>query len=56
MLPFVTITGNYGGTLHCDGELSFKSNINDWHLISDNTFTEIDVLLNLINVGHRNKL
>ena len=41
---------NYRGTLDSDGMLSITSNMNDWHLISDNVCTKIDVLLDLINV------
>ena len=41
---------NYRGTLDSNGKLSIKSNVNDWHLISDNVSTKIDVLLDLINV------
>ena len=45
---------NYRCILDSDGELSIKSNITDWCLISDNTFTKIDVILDLINVRDRN--
>ena len=41
---------NYRGTLDSDSKLSIKSNMNDWHLNSDNVCTKIDVLLDLINV------
>ena len=34
--------------------LSIKSNMNDWHLISDNVCTKIDVLLDLINIRQEN--
>ena len=44
----------YRGTLDSDSKLSIKSNMNDWHLISDNVCTKIDVLLDLINVRERN--
>ena len=35
---------NHRGTLGSDGKLSIKSNVNDWHLISDsgNVCTKID--------------
>ena len=45
---------NYRGTLDSDGKLSIKSNMNDWHLISDNVSTKIDVLLDLINIREGN--
>ena len=47
---------NYRGTLDTDGELSVKSHMNYWHIISDNhnVFTKIDVLLDLINVRDGN--
>ena len=45
---------NYRGTLDSDGKLSIKSNMNDWHLISDNVCTKIDVLFDLINVRDGN--
>ena len=45
---------NYRGTMHSDGKLSIKSNMNDWHLISDNVCTKIDVLLDLINIREGN--
>ena len=41
---------NYRDTLDSDGKFSIKFNMNDWHLISDNVCTKIDVLLDLINV------
>ena len=45
---------NTGSTYRCtsdsDGKLSIKSNINDWHLISDSVCTKIDVLHDLINI------
>ena len=31
-----------------------KSNMNDWHIISDNVCTKIDVLHNLINIREGN--
>ena len=34
---------NYRGTLDSDGKLFIKSNMNDWHPISDNVCTKIDV-------------
>ena len=45
---------NYRGTLDSDSKLSIKSNMNDWHLISDNVCTKIDVLLDLMNVREGN--
>ena len=42
------------GTLDSDGKLSIKSDMNDWHLISDKVCTEIDVLLDLINIREGN--
>ena len=45
---------NYRGTLDSDDKLSIKSNMNDWHLISDNVCTKIDVLLDLINIKEGN--
>ena len=45
---------NYKGPLDSDGKLSIKSNMNNWHLISDNVCTKIDVLLDLINVMEGN--
>ena len=45
---------NYRGTLDSDGKLSIKSNMNDWHLISANVCTKIDVLLDLINIREGN--
>ena len=37
-------TGNsYRGTLDSDGKLFIKSNMNDWHLVSNNVYTKIDV-------------
>ena len=44
----------YRGTLDSDGKLSIKSNMNDWHLISDPVCTTIDVLLDLFNVSEGN--
>ena len=41
---------NYRCTSDSDGKLSIKSNMNDWHIISDNVCTKIDVLHNLINI------
>ena len=34
--PMSNTGRNYRGTLDSDGKLSIKSNMNDWHLISDN--------------------
>ena len=48
------IDSNYRGTFDSDGKLSIESNMNDWHLISDNVCTKIDVLLDLINVREGN--
>ena len=45
---------NYRCTLDSDGELSIKSHMNEWRLISYNVFTKIDVLLCLINVRDEN--
>ena len=45
---------NYRGTLHSDGKLSIKSNMNDCHLRSDNVCTKMDVLLDLINIREGN--
>ena len=47
-------SSNYRGTFDSDGKLSSKSNMNDWHLISDTVCTKIDVLLDLINVREGN--
>ena len=38
-----------------DGKLSIKSNMNDWHITSDNVCTKIDVLHDLINSREGNK-
>ena len=48
--PMYNTGSNYSGTLVSDGKLSIKSNMNDWHPISDNVCTKIDGLLDLINV------
>ena len=45
---------HYSGTLDSDGKLTITSNMNDWHLISDNICTKIDVLLDLINIIEEN--
>ena len=45
---------NYRGTLDSDGKLSIKSNMNDWHIISDNVCTKIDVLLDLNHIREGN--
>ena len=45
---------NYRCTSDSDGKLSIKSNMNDWHLISDNVYAKIDVLLDLINISDGN--
>ena len=45
---------NYRGTLDSDGKLSIKSNMNYWHLISDNVCSKIDLLLDLINIREGN--
>ena len=45
---------NYRGPLDSDVELSIKSNMNDWHLISNNVCTKINVLLDLIYVKDGN--
>ena len=52
--PMSHTGSNYRGTLDSDGKLSIKSNMNDWHLISDNVCTKIDVLLDLINIREGN--
>ena len=49
-IPMSNTGNNYRGTLDSDGKLSIKSNMNDWHPISDNECTKIDVLLDLINI------
>ena len=48
--PMSNTGRNYRCTSDSDEKLSIKSNMNDWHLISDNVCTTIDVLLDLINV------
>ena len=48
--PMSNTGRNYRGTLDSDSKLSIKSNMNDWHRISDNVCTKIDVLLDLINI------
>ena len=45
---------NYRCTSDSDDKLSIKSNMNDWHIISDNVCTKIDVLHNLINIREGN--
>ena len=45
---------NYRCTSDSDGKLSIKSNMNDWHIISDNVCTRIDVLHDLINIREGN--
>ena len=40
---------NYRCALDSEGKLSIKSIMNDWHLISDNICTKINVLLDLFN-------
>ena len=45
---------NYRCTSDSDGKLSIKSNMNDWHIISDNVCTKIDVLHDLINIREGN--
>ena len=52
--PMPNTGSNYRGTLDSDGKLSIKSNMNDWHLISDNACTKIDVLLDVINIREGN--
>ena len=37
-----------------NGKLSIKSNMNDWHIISDNVCTKMDVLHDLINIREGN--
>ena len=41
-------------TLNSDGDLSIKSHINNWRLISNNVCTRIEVLIDLINVRDGN--
>ena len=48
------IGSNYRCTSDSDGKLSIKSNMNDWHIISDNVCTKIYVLHNLINIREGN--
>ena len=52
--PMSNTGRNYRGTLGSDDKLSIKSNMNDWHHISENVCTKIDVLLDLINIRDRN--
>ena len=52
--PMSNTGSNYRSTLDSDGKLSIKSNMNDWHFISDNVCTKIDVLLDLNNVREGN--
>ena len=52
--PMSNTGRNYRGTLDSDGNLSIEYNLNDWHLISDNVCTKIDVLLDLINIRDGN--
>ena len=52
--PMSNTGSNYSGTLDSDGKLSIKYNMNDWHIISDNVCTKIDVLHDLINIGEGN--
>ena len=44
--PMSYTGSNYRCKSDSDGKLSIKSNINDWHIISDNVCTKIDVLHN----------
>ena len=39
--PMSNTGRNYRGTLDSDGKLSIKSNMNGWHLISDNVCTKM---------------
>ena len=41
--PMSNTGSNYRGILNSDGKLSIKSNMNDWHLISDNVCTKMNV-------------
>ena len=52
--PMSSTSSNYTVILDSDGKLSIKSNINDWHLISDNVCSKIYVLLDLINIREGN--
>ena len=52
--PMSNTGSNYRGTLDSDGKLTIQSNMNDWHLISDNVCTKMDVLHNLINLREGN--
>ena len=52
--PMSNTGSNYRCTSDSDGKLSIKSNINDWHIISDNVCTKIDVLHDLINIREGN--
>ena len=45
---------NYRCTLDSDSRLSIKSDMNDWYLISDNVCTNIDLVLDVINVKDGN--
>ena len=49
--PMSNTCSNYRCTSDSDGKLSIKSNMIDWHIISD---TKIDVLHNLINIREGN--
>ena len=52
--PMSNTGSNYRCTSDSDGKLSIKSNMNDWHIISDIVCTTIDVLHNLINIREGN--
>ena len=52
--PMSNTGSNYRCTSDSDGKLSIKSNMNDWHIISDNVCTKIDVLHDLINIREGN--
>ena len=52
--PMSNTGSNYRCASDSDGKLSIKSNMNDWHIISDNVCTKIDVLHDLINIREGN--
>ena len=52
--PMSNTDSNYRCTSDSDGKLSIKSNMNDWHIISDNVCSKIDVLHDLFNIREGN--
>ena len=52
--PMSNTGSNYKCTSDSGDKLYIKSNMNDWHLISDNVCTKIDVLHDLINIREIN--